>query len=420
MLPNDLIRISFNNLYNRKLRTFLSILGVIIGVAAVVGLMSIGMGFERGIQEQLSVLGGNLVIIAPGSPDSNTMFGGGGFGHDTQATLGQLTMNDVDALKSVRGMEFVDGILSYSSAITFRGETASVSVMGVTPEMLDFLEEFATLGEGRTLTASDAFSVIIGSTIAHDLFSRDIRLGDVLDIEGTDFRVVGILKSGSGVSAAQADNGIVMSREVLRRHFFDESNRELSIIFSRLLPQTDMERAVEDIEDKLRTSHRVAPGREDFTVISSQQIQSQVGQITSSITIFLFGIAAISLLVGGIGIANTMFTSVMERTRQIGILKALGSTNRDILNIFLAESGLMGLVGGIAGTLLGSLIAFLFSLAGSGGGIMSGPFSSFTPVISPELVAFAIGFSLAIGIIAGLLPARRASRLEPVEALRYE
>ena len=201
--------------------------------------------------------------------------------------------------------------------------------------------------------------------------------------------------------------------------FLETGSKEVSAIVIKAYDNADLSRVVKDIELRLAASHKNPPGEHDFTITSSDTLKARVSQITSTFTFFLGGIAAISLLVGAIGIANTMFMSVMERTRQIGILKALGAKNKDIRNIFLVESSMIGFVGGLIGVVIGSLFGIGLGIVMSGAQTrMSG--ASFAPVITAELIIFAILFSVIIGTLSGYFPARRAAKLDPVEALRYE
>ncbi|MBU5537178.1 MAG: ABC transporter permease [Candidatus Aenigmatarchaeota archaeon] len=416
MKLGDIIKLSMNSITHRRLRSWLTILGIVIGVAAVVALVSIGQGMQARVTEQLSGLGADLITVSPGF--SRAEAGGfrfrvgvfGGFG-----ARGNLTESDMRIIKTTPGVLYVNGIVSGRADISYLGQSASVNIQGVDTSVWRFMET-VKLESGRYLSVGDSNVVVIGNRVANDMFKQPITLNRQIQIDGRNFRVVGILSSSGFIG--QQDSSVFMPRDIARKILDLNSNR-LSSISIKAADSSIAQDVAAQIESRLMMARHVTKDTQDFTVSTAQAIQEQVSSITQTITLFLGSIAAISLLVGGIGIANTMFTSVMERTRQIGVLKALGMTNFEVMKIFLIESALMGLFGGIAGVLLGFLVSvgiselgIRFFGPGAGGGI--------TTVITPELVLFAIGFSVFIGIMSGLLPARRAANLQPVEALRYE
>ena len=416
MRIEDYLSLAKNSLFHRKLRSWLTVLGVIIGIASVVGLVSIGQGFEHSINEQLNAFGGNAIFISPGRMQagmSSFGFGGRGFG-DSQALEGRLTENDVNALRGIHDLESIDGIISDRADVYFRGQKASVNIQGTTTNLWRIFN-IVTLEQGRFFSSSESRAAVVGNIIAKDLFEHEIKLGDLIVIDNSSFRVIGIMEPGSGIAASMIDNAIVIPKEDARKMFQNPGDKEVSSIIAKAADNADMVQVEKNIELRLRASHNKAVGQEDFTVMSSESVKKTVGNISAAITLFLGGIAAISLLVGAIGIANTMFMSVIERTRQIGILKALGAKNKEILNIFLIESSLLGLIGGIIGVAIGFVFGFALSAVSLG----SGSFAM-RPAITIELVLFAILFSIIIGALSGLFPAKRASALEPVDALRYE
>jgi putative ABC transport system permease protein len=277
--------------------------------------------------------------------------------------------------------------------------------------------ETTGLASGRYLNQGDTYVAVIGNRVANNMFKEAIMINRQLTINGQTFRVVGILKSVGFVG--QEDSSIFISIDGARRILTDFSgNNQLSSITVKVSDSSNVQSISADIENRLMISRHVTNQTKDFTVQSAQAIQASVSSIAQTMTLFLGGIAGVSLLVGGIGIANTMFMSVMERTRLIGVLKALGTTNFEVIKLFLTESAIMGLIGGLIGALLGYLLSGLISqlgirIMGAGGG-------GVTTVVSPQLILFSVGFSVLIGMFSGFLPARSASKLQPVEALRYE
>ena len=402
------------SLLHRKLRSWLTILGIIIGIASVFSLLSIGAGFEQSIKEELSSLGGNFIFITPSAQQQEgPSFGFSGVGGPGQgASEGELTKNDINAVRGVRGVEFTDGFVFDNADIEFRGEVVQTAVQGFT---VDIVREFPLieLAEGRIFSSAETKVAIIGHTVAKDFFDREINLGDIILVDGENFRVIGIWEEGSGATASIFDSAVSVNRRDAERLFLDPGSNEIDAILVKVSETADIDQVTENVEKRMRASHKVVEGEEDFTATSSKAIQSSVEEITGGINLFLGAIAAISLLVGAIGIVNTMFMSVMERTKQIGILKAIGATNRQIMSIFLIESSMLGLMGGIIGVLIGLSFGLIISNVESLGG-------TFRAVITAELIVFSLGFAVLVGAVAGLLPARRAAKLDPVVALRYE
>jgi putative ABC transport system permease protein len=417
----DIARFSLNNLMHRGLRSWLTILGVIIGVAAVVSIISIGSGTQQSITSQLGGLGANIITISPGS---NRAFGfGGGEGvvvqRTTSATTTQqnLTTRDVQTIKAVEGVQYVDGIVSGRADVTYLAQTASLSIQGVDP--LAWREmNTVELESGRYLTQSDVDSVVIGYSVANNVFKQPLVINSQIGIEGKSFKIVGILQRSGGFGGS--DNTIIMTANSARTVIEDIAINQFSSIQVQVSDTSLVNSTSAAIENKLLLLRHETESTKDFTISSSLSIQETISSVTNTLALFLVGIAAISLLVGAIGIANTMFMSVMERTRQIGVLKALGTTDREIAMLFVTESAIMGFIGGLAGIFLGFIASGIVSELGSRLIATGGGAGGFSTLISPELIAFAIGFSIIIGAISGLLPARRASKLQPVEALRYE
>ncbi len=415
MRLSDILGLVVTHLMNRGLRSWLTVLGIVVGVMAVVAIVSIGEGMQQSVTEQFSKLGVDTITITPGysgasgrrfGPPHRREFGEGGM------KSGNLTDRDVMLLKTIPEVVHVNGIVSGRVDVSYLAETASISLQGVDPRVWKLMAT-AELASGRFLEQGDDNVAVVGDRIANELFSQPIQVNRQVNVGGQNFKVVGILKPGT---LGQEDSAIFVPGDAAREIIDDAVPDQFSSIAVQAEEDVNMTLLSEEIEKRLLVSHQITSGEKDFTVRNPVGIQERMTEVTQIITLFLGGIAAISLLVGGIGIANTMFMSVMERTRQIGILKALGTTNEEVMKIFLIEAGLMGLVGGILGVLFGMIASGMITEVGItfiGG-------RSLATVIPPSLIAFALIFSLIIGMVAGILPARRAANLQPVEALRYE
>jgi putative ABC transport system permease protein len=418
MKLKDIVSLSVNNLSHRGLRSWLTILGIVVGIGAVVSIISMGTGLQRNISSQLGGLGADIVTVSPGGGRaSGLVFGERNFGGET-AQSQNITERDAQVIKTIPDVQFVDGIISGRVSISYLTQSSTVSVQGVDPLAW---KEMTTvqLGSGRYLNPGDSNVVVIGYGIANSMFKQPLTLNTQINIEGQVFKVVGILQQSGGFGGS--DNAVYMPITAARTVITGMTPTQLSSIQVKVSDPSLVSDVVNSITERLLISRHVTNSTKDFTVTSSQQIQSAISSVMSTLNIFLTGIAAISLLVGGIGIANTMFTSVMERTKQIGTLKALGATNFEIMKLFMFESAMIGLIGGLIGIFLGFVGSGIISdlgirLAAGGGGRAS---TSIT-LITPQLILFALGFSVLIGAVSGIIPARNASKLQPVEALRYE
>ena len=387
---------------HKRLRTWLTVLGILIGIAAVVALVSIGQGVQSAVTDIFSTIGTDKVIVTPGGfmgPQSGGM------------TAAKLTEKDVKIIENVRGVEHAIGILSKTIKIKYKDQTKYVSLFGMPTdkETMDIIKTigFFEIEEGRLLKDGDKYKATIGKTISTGLFEKEVGIDDNIELDGHTFSVVGIYKTSGGMYDRLVRVPLDAARET-----FNEPD-EVSMIFVQIKEGASPQEVKADVEDALRKTRNVEEGKEDFSVILSEQVIATVGSIIGTIELGLTGIAGISLIVGAIGITNTMYTAVRERTRDIGVMKAIGATDKDVIIIFIIESGFLGLVGGIFGVIVGVALgkAVEFLAAGPGMNLLQAR-------VSPELIIFALSFSFLIGVISGALPARAAARISPVEAMR--
>jgi len=310
----------------------------------------------------------------------------------------------------VRGVDFAAAIYTSGQQIEFRGERYSVTLLGVEPEKIDKLAMIgmANVAEGRKLTENDTSGVVIGSKFASRIIKTEIGLKQSIEIGGKKFRVVGILDEATNNFARMFNTAIVINSDELKK--ISETEVTPTRIIVNILSSEEMEEVKQRIENRLEEDK----DKKDFQIMDLQQISAIAGDVVGIISLVLIGIAAISLLVGGIGIMNTMLMSVMQRTKEIGLMKAIGATTPKIIRIFVVEAGLIGLAGGIVGLILGVGTAALVSIAAEMANL------PLTTVVTPQLIVGAVAFSMAVGMIAGVYPAMRAASVDPVEALRYE
>ena len=409
-------KLALNILLHSKLRSWLTIIGIVIGVAAVVAIVSIGEGLQKSVQDNLGSLGADLITLSPGGGGASGGFrmGGGGNSIATSAsTAKNITEKDIQVIKGIDGVAVISGTVSASAEVFYLGERLTSSITGVDPVAWQQVTT-SSIAEGRFLGPSDSYQIVIGNSLAKDTFKEDVAINRVMTIEGKSFKVVGILKASGGFGGS--DRTIIMPIKVAREVLEDVGNNEFDSVSIKASSRDSVIEVMESIISKLLVFRHVGARDKDFRLSSSQQTQESITQITGTITLFLGAIAAVSLLVGAVGIANTMFTSVLEKTKEIGIMKAIGAKNRDIMTIFILNAAMVGMVGGLLGIALGVLLSSV-----SSGLIAFGPGSQgASALVTPRLLIFALGISVSIGIIAGAIPAYRASKLKPVDALRYE
>jgi len=408
------LHIALNIILHSKLRSWLTVIGIVIGVAAVIAIVSVGQGFQTDIQNQLGKLGSNTIFIAAGSLKAIS----DGSGHGEPRIGGSnvanpLTDKDIMAMKSITDIQYIEPMVTDTASIYYLGESTSLSITGVDASAWKQVVT-SEIEKGRLLGLGDTSVIVIGSTIAEEIFKNKINLNSKLMINNKSFVVVGIFKRGNG-GFSNDDRDIYMpikpAQDILGKEEY-----KYDAIMIKVRNADNVDSVVDQITNKLRITRHVNKDTQDFAITSLKAIQETVSTILLGFTLFLGSIAAISLLVGSVGIANTMFTSVLEKTKEIGIMKALGAKNSDVMSIFLFTSGFIGLVGGLLGALIGIGIALLIPALGIG----FTPGQPLTTTISPLFIILVLVFSIGLGMIAGAIPAYRGSKLNPVDALRYE
>ena len=410
----DTFKLSLSHVKKSKMRSWLTIIGIVIGVAAVVAIISIGQGMQESVAARLGSLGADQITVTPGFSRASGGFEGG---RSAGSATINLTDKDVNVIKQVPGVLYVNGMVSGRSDMIMGTEKASVSITGVDPVVWRSMVT-TELESGRYLQPGDSNAVVIGYSLAHETFLQPITLNRPITIGGKTFKVVGIFVQSGGGFGGGGDNAVYMpvdyARDVITTNV---SRNTFTSIMVKVADPTQADKIATDIITKLMPSRHVNSRTRDFTVTAFATIQQQITSVVQTISLFLAAIAAVSLLVGAVGIANTMFMSVMERTRQIGLLKALGATDGEVMKLFLMESGLFGFVGGVLGIICGILISVIISAVGMRA---IGPGGAMNAVVTPQLVIFALAFSIFVGIISGVAPARSAAKMNPVDALRFE
>jgi len=399
---------ALESLTSNKLRSGLTILGIVIGVGAVIAMLAIGTGAQNSITGEIQGIGSNLIFVFRG-------------GSEDVRNPKPLTLGDADALADPFAAPSISGvapILQGNGEVTFAGESMNTQLSGVTPAY-EYVRNYA-VSEGEFINDSQmlgrAAVAIVGVEVADKLFGRTVAVtGETIRIEGQPFRVIGVLEEKGGSSFGSEDNQIIVPLTTAQTRLLRRSSSDrVDVIFVQAISANAVPEASEEIAQILRARHRTEIGEDDFTIFSQQDFLDVASSITGILTIFLGGIAGISLLVGGIGIMNIMLVSVIERTREIGLRKAMGARKSDIMIQFLTESSLLSLFGGLLGIGLGWLIAFIV------GQIAAASDANIVPVVGLDAILLATIFSAAVGLFFGLYPANRAANLQPVEALRYE
>ncbi|MEM7815511.1 MAG: ABC transporter permease [Candidatus Aenigmatarchaeota archaeon] len=369
--------LALKNIMRNRTRTTLTVLGILIGIGAIVALGSIAEGIDATVRNGLELAAGKIIVT---ERDSG-FFGMGG----------ELTDEDIDVIKNIAGIKDVVPILVYFEMSGFQGP--DFRVIGINPEKTEyFVTENIKMYEGRRIEEGESGVAMVGKTVADNY---NIQVGDYWDVREESFEIVGIIEK---TDISNIDTGIIVPLDDLKNILNRETYQVIYVV-------------PDDVKDTENIASQIEDSSDRFDAMTSTDIARQASQIVDQIRFFTFGIGAVAAFVGGLGVMNTMIMAVMERRKEIGVMKAIGATNSMVLRQILTESALISLIGGIGGVVLGVVAsAVLFSTS----------FGQISPVVTPGLALTGIGFALFLGVIGGLYPARKASQLDPVEALRYE
>lgn len=405
MLFSESFRMALTSLMANKLRSLLTMLGIIIGVGAVIAMVSVGMGVKSNVQNSIASLGSNMLIVSPGAANRGGPRGAAG-------SMQTLKYADAEAIKEkIKNIDYVSPTVNGSYQVVNGNLNWNTSVQGVTPEFMAIRS--LVVSTGSFITESDMEKrqrvAVIGATVAENLFENENPVGKNIRVNNQPFKIIGIIESKGQSSMGQDQDDVVYipittaQERMLGITYIQSINIQVS-------SQDKMEQVQEEIEVLLRQRHHILSGKEDdFHVRNLTSLMETMSQTTSMITLLLGSIAGISLIVGGIGIMNIMMVSVTERTREIGIRKALGATFKNIMMQFLIESVVIGVIGGIIG------IGF-----GCAASVLIAKFGDFNTVITMFPILLSFSFSVGIGLFFGIYPARKAAKLDPIDALRYE
>ncbi len=399
----EFFAIALKNLKKRKLRSSLTMIGIVISIATIFVLVSLSLGLQGAIKEQFRLLGTDKFFIQPRGQLAGPGTGG----------AVELTEDDIDVIDKVIGVKEIVYFTAASAKIEYKDEVRFAGVGGLPLETINlYIESFSLkLEDGRALGKGDVGEVMIGSQYKNNNFvGSQVSVRDKILINGREFRVKGILQSVGN----PADDRLIYMSEDDFRALFDIPRRIDFIIVQ--IDDGNIEEISERVERRLNSARDITEDTQDFSILTPDELLASFGTILNIITAFLTGIAAISLIVGGIGIANTMYTSVLERTKEIGVMKAVGATNSDITSLFLIESGLLGLTGGILGVLLGVGVGESIEY------IAVNQLATTLLIVSTPtwLIVGCLAFAFMAGAVSGTLPAVQASHVRPTEALRYE
>ena len=398
----DYFTYAVTSILHKGVRSWLTMIGIFIGIATIVSLISLGQGMQDAINMQFEQMGSNIIMVMPGN----------NFGAPSGAS--KLTDHDIQIVEGVRGVNLVGGMIAKLGLVEFMGERKYTFIAGIpTDKSQKIIEDMQSVRvhEGRKFYPTDKYRSIVTWMIqSGDFFKKPVKVNDRILIEEREFRVIGSIES---IGNNQDDTNIYIPLDTAKEVFDTEDYYTILVQLKDGYQPADVADA---IKERMRKDRNQKKGEEDFSVQTQEQLKESVGTVLDVVQAVLIGIASISLLVGGVGIMNTMYTNVLERTQEIGIMKAVGARNGDILGIFLIEAGIFGLLGGLVGIGLG--LGFSKAVEYLGAGALGSDI--LRAHVSYTFVGSVLLFSFIIGCASGVFPARQAAQLKPVDALRYE
>ena len=401
----DNLKLAIKNINERKARSFLTLLGICIGIMAIISLMGIGEGMKQAITGELSSLS-DTIIVSTGNLD-DIQYNGGRY---SQGANEYLTERDLNDIRRIKGIKSMSPILSYPATLSFSGETKVITLLGIDETDMKDIFGIGLMGlqSGEFIEEGKQNTCVIGYNVAYELFDEEINLGSRITVLDKTFVVVGIYRKSSGMATETDDHVHITPRDFKRLTGIENSSSAIV----RVYDVSNVEFIADEIERAINENH----GNDDFaSALTMSSIVESIQDVIAIVNIVLLSIASIALVVASIGIMNTMLTSVMERTREIGIMKAIGATNRNVLFIFIMEGIIISLIGGFIGIILGFI--------GSRGlsAVFAGSFGAeLTPLVTIESIVIGITVAVLVGMFSSLYPARKAAKMSPIEAVRYE
>ena len=406
----DYLDYNIKTLKGAGIRTVLTLTGIIIGIMAILILIGLGQGLKASIEELIDKFGKDNIIITPGSEQlAQVQTGTAG------VRKGKLFERDLGVIKTLPQVKIAIPYLYSPRTVEYENKKVDITIMASKPEELRLMyPEYYIIESGRELKNNDRGAVVMGWDIANEIFDKQIYTGENIQIyldqtSKKKFKVVGILQKKGSLEGMDVDKAIFMTYEDGRDVFSKiKSNKEIDAIIVNVEKEANVSAVADLITQKLAALHKVSLDNKDFTVSTAESIKQRLDSILAMVSIFVLSLAAISLIVGSIGIMNTMYTSVLERTYEIGVLRTVGATKKDILIIFLTESAMLGLSAGIIACILTMVLFFIFNLF------------NVKTVLDPIIMMGAVLFGAFLGALTGYLPAKKAAQVQPAESLRYE